>query len=209
MVISTITTSTMYPIGTSEIKSQIRMVYTSTYEDDFLVTIRNSVVKFTENYINRYLTKRTVKYYLDDFPGCDYIELPNPPVIKVPTTGIVYTNSTGNSTTFGSTKWSQDIYSEPGRVVLNYGDDWPTGITLSQNNPISIEYECGYGSTVYGSYGSSNIMLPDDIKSAMLMICAGWWENREDFTMSEFGNTFLNIPLGAKHLLYTYRIKTF
>lgn len=209
MITSIVSKSTYYPISIDELKSHIRMKIGQTIEDDALNIFRNAAITYTEKYLNRKLSKQTVKYYLDDFPKCDWIELPFPPIRNIPSSGLVYTNSTNGSTTFSSTKWSQDIISEPGRLVLNYNDDWPTGITLANNNPISIEYQCGYGSTKLGSVGSTNIDLPADIKNAVLMIAGIWYENREEYVINEFGNNFVKVPVGARELLYNYRIKTF
>lgn len=204
---SILTYSTYIPISLSEVKSHIRMQYGETREDDFLYSSIKASISKIENYLNRKLSPYTIKYYLDDFPSDEWIDLPFPPIRNIPSTGLVYTNSTQGSTTLSSTKWSQDIFTEPGRLVLDYNDDWPTGITLANNNPISVEYECGYGSTILGSIGSTNIDLPKDIKYAVLMTIASYYEAREDQVQSNF--SFKEMPIGAKNLLYPYRIKTF
>lgn len=205
---SIISRSTDDAFDIDQIKSQIHMKYGITVEDDFLTRSRNAVVEHIEEYLNRKLTQQTVKYYLDDFPCENHIELPFPPIVNIPSSGVVYKNSTNYSAQLSSTKWTQDIISEPGRVVLNYNDDWPTD-TLATNNPISIEYRCGYGSSDIGSLGSTNIKLPTVIVQAAVMIAAAWYENREEYTLGTFGNEFRTVPLGAKHLLNSLRMKTF
>jgi uncharacterized phiE125 gp8 family phage protein len=207
MRFSVITPSTYSPISMREVKSHLRIHVGETREEDFLYECIDAAVDHTENFLNRKLTKQTGKYYIDDFPYCDVIALPYPPVRKIPSTGLVYTDSTGSSTTFSSTKWSQDIISEPGRLVLKYNDDWPTGITLANNNPISIEYECGYGSTIIGSVGSTNIKLPSAIKHGLLMTIASWYEGRESYVQSMLD--FKQMPIGAMRIMASYRIKTF
>lgn len=206
MKISVITQSTYDVVNIFEIKSHLRIALGNTLEDDFLLQCRNAAVDHTENFLNRKLSKQTVKVYFDDFPKDDYFELPYPPIRNIPSSGLVYTNSSGSSTQLSSTKWSQDIISEPGRLVLRYGDDWPT-ITLASNNPISIEYECGYGSTVLGSLGTTNIKLPGTIKHGLLMTIASWYEGRESYIPSMLD--FKKMPIGAKNIMNSYRIKTF
>lgn len=206
MKISVITQSTYSVVNLFEIKSHLRILPGNTLEDDFLLQCRNAAVDHTENYLNRKLSKQTVKVYFDDFPKDDYFELPYPPIIKIPSSGLVYTNSSEGSTTFSSTKWSQDIISEPGRLVLKYDDDWPTN-TLASNNPISIEYECGYGSTVLGTVGTTNQKLPSAIRHGLLMTIASWYEGRESYVPSMLD--FKKMPLNAKYIMSSYRIKTF
>ncbi|MFB5622538.1 MAG: phage head-tail connector protein [Nitrosarchaeum sp.] len=206
MKISVITPTTYSPINLFDVKSHLRIPYGNTIEDDFLTECISASIDHTENFLNRKLTKQTVKVYFDDFPKDDFFELPYPPIRNIPSSGLVYTNSSGGSTQFSSTKWSQDIVSEPGRLVLKYGDDWPSD-TLETNNPISIEYECGYGSTVLGSVGTTNQKLPAAIKHGLLMTVASWYEGRESYVQSMLD--FKRMPIGAKMIMNSYRIKTF
>jgi uncharacterized phiE125 gp8 family phage protein len=206
MKTSIIANSTYNALKMREIKSHIRMNFGETREDDFLLECRDAAETLAEQYLNRKVSKQTLKLYLDDFPEQDYIELPYPPLIKIPSSGLRYTNSSGQTQTFSSTKWSSDIVGEPGRLVLGYDDDWPTD-TLATNNPISVEYECGYGSTVLGAISSTNVKLPPSVKHAMLMTVASWYEGREDYIQSGF--EFKKMPLGSERLMYPYRIKTF
>src|SRR3989304_4117515 len=203
---SVITQSTYDSVSLNEIKSHLRINYGVTREDDFFIANRSVAINYVENYLNRKLTKQTVKYYLDDFPDRDYVELPYPPVIKIPSSGLRYTNSTGQIKTFSSTKWTQDVISEPGRLVLNYGEDWPND-TLANNSPISIEYRCGYGSSNLGSFGSSNVRLPAALRHAILMSIGAWYESREEYAQTTY--EFKKMPIGAANLMYSYRIKTF
>lgn len=206
MKTSVIVASTYNAVGIDEIKTHLRINIGVTREDDFFISNNLTAINYVENYLNRKLTKQTVKYYLDDFPDKDYIELPFPPVIKIPSSGLRYTNSTGQTKTFSSTKWTQDIIGEPGRLVLKYDEDWPSD-TLASNNPISVEYQCGYGSSNLGSWGSSNVRLPAALKHAVLMSIASWYEAREDYAQTTL--EFKKMPIGAIGLMYSYRIKTF
>ncbi len=87
----------------------------------------------------RALVLQTWDLYLGGFPAENYIKLPLPPLRAV---GFVrYTDSSGVVTTF--TDYTVDIVSEPGRIVLNYGETWPSG-TLAPNNPVQVRFQCGY-----------------------------------------------------------------
>jgi uncharacterized phiE125 gp8 family phage protein len=151
-----------------------------------------------EDITNRKLSTQTATLYLDEFPTEDYIELPYYPLRSVPSTGVTYTGSSGNTTTFGSTYWDTDIYNEPGRVVLTYGDEWPTD-TLSQTNPVQIRFNCGYKSTE----------VPAKLKLAVRLLAAHYYENREASIALYNSAGMTEIPLGIKNLLYSERKYTF
>jgi len=183
-------------LASSEIKVHLRLPTSSTGENSLLSGLRDAAQNVTENYINRKLTTQTWKIYFDEFPSEQAFEIPYPPLVSVPSTGIKYTLSSGGSTTFSSTKWNQDIVSEPGRVVLGYNDDWPSN-TLETNNPIEILFNCGYKST----------NRPQAIKQALLLMIGSWYENREEIIVS--GQSFQKMPIGTKSLLDPYRIFRF
>jgi len=191
-----ISASTYKALGLDEIKDHIHMIRGQTAEDDFLSGLRSAAEEFIENYTNRKVTRQTWKVYFDEFPGGDGIEIPYPPLVTIPSSGLVYTNSSGGNTKFSSTKWSADTVSEPGRLVLKYGESWPAP-TLATNNPISIEFQCGYSATT----------IKQSIKNAMLLMIGQWYEGRENAVIS--GQSFQEMPIAAKALLAPYRIFRF
>ena len=195
-----ITPSTGNPITLEEIKDHLRIERGETRDDDMLKIYRTAAVEMVENITNRKLMPQTWKLYLDDWPQNEYIEIPYSPLRDVATTNILYTNSTRGTTTFNltgtSSSWALDTVSEPGRIVLDNNEDWPTDI-LYQRNPIEIRFDCGYSA-------SSNI--PRSIKNAMLMIIAHFYEQREDTIV---GQTIQEVPTASKALLAPYRIPSF
>ena len=187
-----VTAATGDPIDLEEAKLHLRIDIGETAEDDLIMGLIRSSREKSESITGLKLMPQTWYSYYDNFPYKTYIELPYSPVSSIPSSGIYYTKSGGNSTTFSSTKWSQDIVSIPGRVVLKDNDDWPSD-TLETNNPIRVEFVCGYaGSTA----------VPDSIKSAMKLMIGHWYENREESIVAQ---TIMSIPMGSKHLLAPYR----
>ena len=59
-------------------------------------------------------------------------------------TTIKYTDTASSQSTWSDAEYNEDLNSDPGRVVLEYGYTWPT-TTLHPQNPIEIEFVCGYG----------------------------------------------------------------
>jgi uncharacterized phiE125 gp8 family phage protein len=189
---SLLTASSEEPITLEEIKIHLRIDIGETAEDDLLMGLLRASRERVEIITGRKLMPQTWYAYFSDFPWRDYFELPYAPIRSIPSSGLYYTDSTGGSTTFSSTKWSSDIVSVPGRLVLDYNEDWPSN-TLAANNPIRIEFSCGYA-------GSTSV--PDTIKAAMKLMVGHWYENREDSMIT----SIQPIPLGVKALLAPYKI---
>lgn len=188
-----VTASTGSPITLESIKDHLRIERGETVYDDELRGMRSAAVEMAQNITGRKLMSETWRLHLDDWPDEEYIELPYSPLQTVGSTGIVYTNSTSGSTTFGSTAWSADTVSEPGRIVLDNDEDWPTDI-LHQNNPIAIDFDCGYSAT------SS---IPQSIIHACKLMIGHWFEQRED-TLT--GQELKQVPFASRALLAPYRV---
>ena len=201
---SVVTSATGEPITTAEIRSHLRI--SSTLEDTYLDSLEIVARQRAESITGRKLMPQTHKVYFDMWPDGYCFEMPYTPMQSVPTTGIVYKDSTGNSTTFGSTKWDTDIVSEPGRVCLRNGSDWD-GDTLYDINPISIEFKCGYstgGSTSLGA--DERGAVQEAIKQAMKLMIGHWYEQREDTNVRYEVYT---IPLASEQLLAQYKVFNF
>ena len=107
------------PITKEDLKNHLRMEVGETAENDYLDSLIKVARDRVEEITNRKLMPQTWRLYLDSWPNKDYISLPYTPLQSVPSTGIVYTNSDGDSTTFSSTGWSASTNVEPGRIVLS------------------------------------------------------------------------------------------
>ena len=188
-----VTSSTGEPITLEELKNHLRIMPGETEDDEYLRTLITMSRERVEEITNRKLMPQTWKLHLNNWPNTDYIQLPYGRVRSVPSTGIVYTNSTNNSTTFSSTAWSASTASDPGRVYLEYDSDWPSSVTLDNKDPISVEFNCGY---------SSRGSIPASIKHAMKIICSDYYENRESVVTGM--TVTASIPI-VKALLQPYR----
>jgi len=85
-------------------------------------------------------------------------------------TEITYKNTDGDSNTFSTDDYIVESDTDPGRVVLAYGESWPS-ITLYPSNPIRIEFVCGYG--------DARTDVPESIRNAAKLIVADMFEHRE------------------------------
>jgi len=187
------TAATTEALRLGDIKRHLRLSTGYATEDKVFNILKKAARLKAEVFTNRKFINQTWYSYLDQWPSVDYIALPYPPLSTGTSPILTYKDSEESTTTVSSTKYRADSASVPGRLVLGYGDDWPSE-TLWTVNPIRAEYVCGYGAL------STN--MPEDITNAMLLMVGHMYENRED---SIAGQGLTLIPEGSKALLYPYR----
>ena len=119
-----------------------------------------------ENNTGQALITRTYDYYQDWFDCAIDLPLPFPPISAV--TGVYTTDTDNVETEYDNTKYWVDTDAKPGRIVLNYGEVWPTG--LRDEKAIRVRYTAGYG-----NYGD----VPEWITDIMLELIAFWYAERE------------------------------
>ena len=150
------------PITTAEAKTHLRVDHTD--HDTYIDTLIQSAREYIEGVIGRALVQQTWKYYLQDWPAGDEFELPYPPLQSV--TSIKYTDSDDDETTWDSDEYEVDTDAEPGRIILAYGETWPS-TTLHPKNPIEIEYVAGYAVDTGSSPDDYRANIPEAIKAAV------------------------------------------
>lgn len=156
------------PISLSEAKDWLKV---DTSADDALIQslIKAARIK-AETYTGRLLIDQTVIEYHDYFPNSGVIYLHfQPTQIQ----GIEYLDIEGNTQTLSAADYTADIYSRPSRVVINPNKNWPT--TGEYPNAVIIEYQAGF---------SDAAAVPDTFKTAMKLLIAFLYENREDIPIS-------------------------
>lgn len=149
--------------------------------------------RLVESITGRAMITQTWKYWLDRFPMSDEISLPFAPLQSL--TSLTYTDVDSNSDTLTEgTEITVDTDSEPGRIVLDYDEIWPTD-ALHPNNPIEIEFVCGYASAS---------AIPVELKHAMKLLIAQWYDSR-----MPVGEANDLLPLGFHELVSSYRMWTY
>ena len=176
------TAPTAYPLGLKEVKQHLNITVGWTEDDDYLDALITVATDRVEQFTRRRLISQTWYAYLDAWPSEDYITLPFGQLQSV--TGVTYTDSSNTAiTTFTDASLSTtddfdvDINSDPGRIILEYGDGWPSAV-LWPMNPIKIEFVCGYGGLA-ATATASQTAVPDMIKHAMKLIIGDLYNTRE------------------------------
>lgn len=155
---SLVTPPAALPVTLAECKTHCRI--DGTMDDGYLQSLMFQATAQAENITRRALVTQTWLYYLDEWPDGDFIELPFGCLQSV--TSIKYKDSDGTEYTFSTDYYDADTTHDPGSVVLEYGESWPSE-TLYPSNPIYIQFVCGYGAhtaqPITGATNASPIVL--------------------------------------------------
>lgn len=188
---------TVEPVSKTEVKKHLRLVTTTaeadayTVEDDLLDRLITTARIQAEQETGRAFITQTKTFYLDKWPDGNEIRLPYP-TLQSATVTYRLEDDTGYDNTLSTV--DIDIVSEPGRVILQPNESWPSG-TLYSDKPIKIEFVCGYG--------DSGNDVPAPIKAAILLRITDMYEHRGEVIV---GLTTSRIQGAVDALLRQYRI---
>ena len=198
MIITTTTAPAVEPVSTAEVKSHLRLTTTAaeaaayTTEDDLLDRLITVSRTQAEQETGRRFITQTLTMYLNSWPDERYIKIPYPTLQSAVVTYRL-TDDDDYDETLSTV--DTDIASEPGRVVLQPNESWPSG-TLYTDRPIKIVFVCGYGLAAD---------VPEGIKSAILLKISDLYENRGEVVI---GVSVNRINDAVDSLLRQYRIHT-
>lgn len=190
MTLKLVTGPTVEPVSLAEAKTHLRVDIDD--DDAYISGLIAAAREYLEGATRRAFLTQTWRLSLDAWPWPPaQIELPLPPLQAV--NSIKYRDSDGTQTTVDSGDYIVDTDSEPGRIVLDYGESWPSE-TLYPANPIQIEFEAGYGDAATD--------VPQYLRQAVLLLVGHWYENREPVVI---GTVHKELPLAVDSLIYLHR----
>lgn len=211
-----ITPPAIEPITLTEAKNHCRV--DSCDDDDLIRALITSARQYAEKFTKRAFINQTwmLSYDLREFPqpwedrynyyslfrswswmtNCRVVELPLGVIQSV--TSFNYYDADNNASTFNASNYR---LSTP-RIVLNNNAEWPQA--EREFDAIEITFVAGYGTDRSG--------VPQDIKQAILLTVAHWYENRE--ASGDFA-AYLSpekpqglLPIGVTVALRPYQILT-
>ena len=153
------------PITATEAKLHTRI--DNALEDNLVNLWIKSGREMAEGFQNRCYIERTLELTLDKFPS-PLFSLALPPLISVES--IKYYDEDNAEHTVDPDNYFVDTKSEPGRVSLKYGKEWPT-TKLRALNGVVIQYKAGYGDSADD--------VPQSVKDALLVYVTYRYYNRE------------------------------
>jgi len=162
-------------------------------EDDLLNSLITAARQYCEGFQRRAYISQTWHLWLDEFPNKAYIEIPLPP-LQAAGVSIKYYDTSDAGTEWPTSNYFVDAKSEPGRIVLNYGNIWPS-TALRPANGVCVTFIAGYGLLASD--------VPKKVKQAMLLLVSHWYENREAVATS--GAMPKEIPFSVEALLWQDR----
>jgi len=196
MRISVTTAPAVEPVTLTEVKKHLRLATTTaeaaayTSEDDLLNRLITVARTQAEQETGRKFITQTMTYYLDAWPDETFIRLPYP---TLQSAAVTYRLEDDTDYDESLSTVDTDIVSEPGRVVLQPNESWPSG-TLYPDRPIKIVFVCGYGLAAD---------VPEGIKSAILLKISDLYENRGEVVL---GVSVSKIADAVDSLLRSYRV---
>jgi len=187
-----ITAPTIQPVTLEEVKSHCRISFAD--DDTILAIYIATATAMAEQILQRKLITQTWKMWLDQWPG--HITPLFGDLQSV--THVKYTDLDEIQTTVPTTVYAVDSNSVPGRIVLKYGQSWPS-TPLSLVNPIEVQFITGFGATT--------ATVPQPIRNAVLLLAAHFYENREQYLISSLDKySVAEVPNSVNALLSPYRV---
>ena len=186
-----VTGPTEEPVTVEGVKDHLKISIST--EDALIAEYIKVARKHCEKMQNKVYLTQTYDWYMDDFPDVPF-DVPLPPLQSV--THIKYTDTDDSQSTFSSSYYNVDTYSQPGRINLAYSCTWPT-VTLKTLNAVVIRFVAGY---------TAANKVPEPIKHAIKLLVGHLYEHREE-TSTE--RVLENIPMGISSLLDIDRMVKF
>lgn len=159
---------TVEPVGVDDVKVNSYVIDDETehkfIREDLIPTAR----RYVEELAKRSLITQTRTQSYDYMP-CSPVLLRYGPVQQV--NSVAYTDTNEAAQTLASTYYNVDAVRNPGRLLVAYGQTWPTA--FNKANSVVITYVAGFGAT-----GKS---VPNIYRRAIIVLCTHWYQNRDQF----------------------------
>jgi uncharacterized phiE125 gp8 family phage protein len=175
------------PVVTADQKEWMRV--DASDEDTLIGNLAASSRAYFENATNRQLITATWQLKMTDFPSGEIV-LPVSPLQSI--SSITYYDNTDTQQTWPSSEYDVDTASTPGRVRPSFNEDYPSD-SRGGTDDIVITFIAGYGDAATD--------VPDGILTAIKLLGANWFENRE----SNSPVTMTPIPMALESLVWQYK----
>ena len=175
------------PVSLLEAKNFMRL---DSSQDDVLVSTLITAARIhIETTIGKVLVTESWSYFLDKWPKSKVIYFPLDPIQTIEEIRFHTTDDT--FIVLSSDEYSTDFVSNHPRLLFN--GTKPAG-SSQKLNQLEIRFLAGYGDTPED--------VPADLKQALLMLAAHWFEQRDPIA---FGGSFAEVPRTIQALLNNYK----
>lgn len=175
------------PVTTTDQKSWMRV--DASDEDTLIGSLAAASRAYFEMGTNRQLITATWEYKITNFPAGE-ITLPISPVQSV--TSITYVDNDDATQTWTASDYVVDTSNLPCRIRTAANKDYPSD-NRGEPYDITITFVAGYGDAASD--------VPDGCKTAIKMLAANWFENRE----SNAPITLTPVPMAYNALIWQFK----
>jgi uncharacterized phiE125 gp8 family phage protein len=173
------------PISLAEAKTHLRIPHAD--DDGYISTLIIAARRAAEARTGLALINQDWSLWLDKWPNAPVVSLGLVPVSAI--NDIIAYGEDGTPAIYDPAHYYLDGVSKPGRVVIR--PDRLPPIAGRRVNGIEIRFTAGFGATASA--------VPQDLKQALLLIIAHWFEHRGE---AEGGS----LPMSAIEILSRHRI---
>lgn len=179
------------PISVSEAKAQCRVDHAD--EDTLFGNLVGAVTEYLDGWggaLGRCLISQNWRVDFPTWPVTGFIRLPFADVTAI--SSVTYYDTNGDSQTVSSALYQ--LYEDDLGSFVRFTDAF-TAPTLDDDrmNAVSVAFVAGYGANAGD--------VPEPIRQAMLLMVAGWYDNRESVS----AGTMTELPFAVRALLQPYR----
>ena len=178
------------PVTLAQAKEQTQYTHTNA-QDDLLTRFITAARALVESKTNLCLITKTYELHLSHFPGVIY--LPHPPLQQVDS--ITYIDADDVEQTVEPSVYQSGKYTRPGRIITASQQSWPTDVKPGTLEAVKVTYKAGFGNTAAD--------VPEELKHAILLIVAEWFEHRKGLTT---GTIVSELPHAVAALVEAYRV---
>jgi hypothetical protein len=182
-------------------------------DGELLTSLITAAREYVEEFTRRALITQTWTMFMDTFPRTQNplgwwdgvregsitqgdlrsFELPIGPLQSVTSISTFADNNA--ETTFAASNYFLDTTKTPGEVILNTGATWP--VFTRNRNGVKVVYVAGYGDVATD--------VPSPLRTAVKMLAAHWYENRE-FTKTQSDMNQAASPIHVQSILNRYKV---
>ncbi len=176
-------------VTTAMVRDHIRI--STVNEDSLLDSYIGAATHYIEGRTGRQLIDATWVWTLEGFSSLLYVR--HAPLSSV--TSITYLDQAGDTQTLSTDVYDVDTKTEPGRILLAREQSFPS--IDSGFEAVTITYVAGYG--------DESADVPDELRMAIMQLCAQWYEIREPVVMGSINN----VPRSVEALINQSKLPEF
>ncbi|MCI0571347.1 MAG: head-tail connector protein [Myxococcaceae bacterium] len=150
------------PVSLAEAKAHLRLE--SAEDDAYVTTLILAARQHVEDVCWRRLVTQEWEAVLEAFPCDGELEMPGGNLQAI--VSVTYVDEAGAQQTLAPATYAADTVSVPGRLLLAYGQAWPS--TRCQWDAVRVRYTVGWAAAE----------VPAPIRQALLLLVAQLYEHR-------------------------------